>query len=106
MGRTFPTSVAAPVLLGTFIRSPGKVPFPSRSTDFKHCSDRQRQHSLLPLLHRYRKPETPVCGSLIPTQRFRTAVQCAKAGIDKDIPHVTPEIVVKYITDLELLGLL
>ena len=39
MGRTFPTSVTAPVLLGTFIRSPGKVrPFPSRSTDFKHCS--------------------------------------------------------------------
>ena len=30
MGRTFPTSVAAPVLLGTFIRSPGKVrPFPA-----------------------------------------------------------------------------
>jgi uncharacterized protein (DUF433 family) len=26
-------------LLGTFHRSPGKVrPFPSRSTDFKHCS--------------------------------------------------------------------
>ena len=41
MGRTFPTSVTAPVLLGTFIRSPGKVrPFPSRSTDFKHCSRR------------------------------------------------------------------
>ena len=39
MGRTFPTSVATPVLLGTFIRSPGKVrPFPSLSTDFKHCS--------------------------------------------------------------------
>ena len=36
MGRTFPTSVVAPVLLGTFHRSPGKVrPIPSRSTDFK-----------------------------------------------------------------------
>ena len=43
MGRTFPTSVTAPVLLGTFIRSPGKVrPFPSRSTDFKHCSCKNR----------------------------------------------------------------
>ena len=41
MGRTFPTRVTAQVLLGTFIRSPGKVrPFPSRSTDFKHCSSR------------------------------------------------------------------
>ncbi len=53
-----------------------------------------------------RKPDTPVCGSLIPTQRFRTAVQCAKIGLDKDIPRVTPEIIVKYVADLELLGLL
>ena len=68
--------------------------------------DRQRQHSLLPLLHKYQKPETPVRGALIPTERFRTAVQCAKIGLDKDIPHVTAEIIVKYVTDLELLGLL
>ena len=75
-------------------------------TSMRALPDRQRQHSLLPLLHRYRKPDTPVCGSLIPTQRFRTAVQCAKIGLDKDIPHVTPEIIVKYVADLELLGLL
>ena len=75
-------------------------------TSMRALPDQQRQHSLLPLLHRYRKPDTPVCGSLIPTQRFRTAVQCAKIGLDKDIPHVTPEIIVKYVADLELLGLL
>jgi hypothetical protein len=38
------------------------------------------------------------------------AVPCrgagAKLGIDKDIPHVTPDIILKYITDLKLLGLL
>jgi fatty acid CoA ligase FadD9 len=33
-------------------------------------------------------------------------VQDAKVGRDKDIPLVTPEIIVKYVTDLELLGLL
>jgi fatty acid CoA ligase FadD9 len=33
-------------------------------------------------------------------------VQDAKIGPDKDIPHVTREIIVKYITDLQLLGLL
>jgi fatty acid CoA ligase FadD9 len=33
-------------------------------------------------------------------------VQEAKIGPDKDIPHVTREVIVKYITDLELLGLL
>ncbi len=27
-------------------------------------------------------------------------------GPDKDIPHVSAEVIVKYVTDLELLGLL
>jgi fatty acid CoA ligase FadD9 len=34
------------------------------------------------------------------------AVQEAKIGPDKDIPHVTAPVIVKYITDLQLLGLL
>ncbi|MGE0219735.1 hypothetical protein, partial [Mycolicibacterium sp.] len=62
--------------------------------------------SLLPLLHDYQQPEVPVRGSLAPTDRFRAAVQDAKVGPDKDIPHVRPEIIVKYVTDLQLLGLL
>jgi len=33
-------------------------------------------------------------------------VQKAKVGPDKDITHVTLDVIVKYITDLELLGLL
>jgi fatty acid CoA ligase FadD9 len=36
-------------------------------------------------------------------------VQAAGIGPDPahpDIPHVTPAVVVKYVTDLELLGLL
>ena len=41
-----------------------------------------------------------------PTDRFRAAVQDAKIGPDKDIPHVSASVIVKYITDLELLGLL
>ncbi|TRW84774.1 carboxylic acid reductase [Mycolicibacterium sp. 018/SC-01/001] len=68
--------------------------------------ERKRQASLLPLLHNYQKPEIPIRGSIAPTDRFRTAVQEAKIGPDKDIPHVTPAVIVKYITDLELLGLL
>ena len=43
---------------------------------------------------------------MAPTDRFRAAVQDAKIGPDKDIPHVTPEVIVKYVTDLQLLGLL
>ncbi len=68
--------------------------------------EQQRQHSLLPLLHNYQRPEKPVCGSIAPTERFRTAVQQAKIGPDKDIPHISPPIIVKYITNLQLLGLL
>ncbi|MGB3353582.1 MAG: carboxylic acid reductase [Mycobacterium sp.] len=68
--------------------------------------DRQRQASLLPLLHNYQRPETPIRGSIAPTERFRSAVQDAKIGPDKDIPHVTREVIVKYVTDLQLLGLL
>jgi fatty acid CoA ligase FadD9 len=75
-------------------------------TTMRALPDKQRQGSLLPLLHNYQRPEKPLRGSLAPTDRFRTAVQDAKIGPDKDIPHVTREIIVKYITDLELLGLL
>ena len=66
----------------------------------------QGQASLLPLLHNYQRPETPILGSIAPTDRFRSAVQDAKIGPDKDIPHVTAAVIVKYITDLQLLGLL
>ena len=75
-------------------------------TAIRALPERQRQASLLPLLHNYQRPEKPIRGSMAPTDRFRAAVQAAKIGRDKDIPHVTPEVVVKYATDLELLGLL
>ncbi|MDT5146044.1 MAG: fatty acid CoA ligase FadD9 [Mycobacterium sp.] len=75
-------------------------------TSLRALPERQRQYSLLPLLHNYRKPEKPLRGSFAPTDRFRAAVQEAKIGPDKDIPHVSAPMIVKYITDLQLLGLL
>jgi fatty acid CoA ligase FadD9 len=75
-------------------------------TAMRALPNKQRQASLLPLLHSYEQPARPIRGSLAPTERFRAAVQDAKVGPDKDIPHVTPEVIVKYITDLQLLGLL
>jgi fatty acid CoA ligase FadD9 len=75
-------------------------------TAVRALPERQRQASLLPLLHNYQRPETPIHGSIAPTDRFRSAVQDAKIGPDKDIPHVTPAVIVKYVTDLQLLGLL
>jgi fatty acid CoA ligase FadD9 len=75
-------------------------------TTLRALPDRQRQYSLLPLLHNYQKPQTPINGSMAPTDEFRAAVQEAKIGPDKDIPHVSAPVIVKYITDLQLLGLL
>jgi fatty acid CoA ligase FadD9 len=66
----------------------------------------QRAHSSLPLLHNYRRPEKPLNDAMAPSIRFHAAVQDAKIGPDKDIPHVTAPIIVKYIRDLHLLGLL
>ena len=60
----------------------------------------------LPLLHNYQRPEKPIRGSIAPTDRFRAAVKSAKIGPDKDIPHIGRDVIVKYATDLELLGLL
>ncbi|MEW2480497.1 carboxylic acid reductase [Mycobacterium sp. NPDC049093] len=75
-------------------------------TTLRALPDKQRQASLLPLLHNYQQPGMPVHGAMAPTDVFRAAVQDAKIGPDKDIPHVTREVIVKYISDLKLLGLL
>jgi fatty acid CoA ligase FadD9 len=75
-------------------------------TTLRALPEKQRQASLLPLLHNYQQPEHPINGALAPADRFRAAVQDAKIGPDKDIPHISAPVIVKYITDLELLGLL
>nr|WP_234834970.1 non-ribosomal peptide synthetase [Mycolicibacterium stellerae] len=73
--------------------------------------DRQRQHSVLPLLMLLRnsphlQPRKPKCGSYAPADRFRAAVRDAEIGRANDIPHISPAIITKYVTDLQLLGLL
>jgi fatty acid CoA ligase FadD9 len=75
-------------------------------TAMRALPERQRQHSVLPLLDYYQHPEKPLRGALASTERFHAAVQEAKVGPDKDIPHITAELIVKYITGLQLLGLL
>jgi len=75
-------------------------------TTLRALPEKQRNASLIPLLHSYQTPEQPVNGSLAPADHFRAAVQDAKIGPDKDIPHISAPVIVKYATDLELLGLL
>ena len=80
-------------------------------TGLRALPDRQRQHSVLPSCcccakSNYLQPAEPTRGSVAPADRFRAAVQEAKIGPDNDIPHVSAPIIVKYVTDLQLLGLL
>jgi fatty acid CoA ligase FadD9 len=74
-------------------------------TALRALPDKQRQHSVLPLLEVYRKPEAPLRGAPAPTDVFRGAVQAAKIGADKDIPHLSEALIEKYVSDLRLLGL-
>jgi fatty acid CoA ligase FadD9 len=75
-------------------------------TTLRGLPDKQRHASLLPLLHNYQTPGHPINGPLAPADHFRAAVQDNKIGPEKDIPHVSAPVIVKYITDLKLLGLL
>ena len=75
-------------------------------TTLRALPEKRRQASLLPLLHNYQSPQPPINGSLAPADHFRAAVQEAKIGPDKDIPHLSAPVIVKYVTDLKLLGLL
>ncbi len=75
-------------------------------TALRALPDRQRQLSALPLLDAYRKPERPLRGAPAPTDVFRGAVRAAKLGADHDIPHLSAELIAKYVLDLRLLGLL
>jgi fatty acid CoA ligase FadD9 len=68
--------------------------------------ERQRQHSVLPLLHAFRKPEKPLRGAAAPTDVFRAAVRAEKVGPDQDIPHISAELIDKYADDLRELSLL
>ncbi|MDT5054488.1 MAG: fatty acid CoA ligase FadD9, partial [Mycobacterium sp.] len=74
-------------------------------TALRGLPDKQRQQSVLPLLDFYRKPQQPLHGAPAPTDVFRAAVQEAKIGADKDIPHLSAALIDKYVADLQLLGL-
>ncbi|SDC26918.1 carboxylic acid reductase [Actinokineospora iranica] len=75
------------------------------TTALRALPDRQKQHSLLPLLHAFTRPGEAVRGSGIPATAFRAAVRAAKIGPDKDIPHLSAALIGKYAKDLANLGL-
>jgi hypothetical protein len=69
---------------------------PLRNANSTHSSNRLR-------------PGEPIRGSVAPTDRFRNALRQLRIGTDQnnpDSPHVSAPIIIKYVTDLQLLGLL
>jgi fatty acid CoA ligase FadD9 len=67
--------------------------------------EQQRQRSALALLDAYRVPEQPLRGAIAPTAVFREAVRVAEVGSAHDIPHISVELIRKYLADLKELGL-
>jgi fatty acid CoA ligase FadD9 len=81
-------------------------------TALKALPGEQRQNSVLQTLQMLvhgsddLHAPAPTLGSYAPADRFHAAVKDAKIGSDNDIPHITAPTIIKYVTDLELIGLL
>ncbi len=71
-------------------------------TAMRALPERQRQESVLAVLDSYRQPADAGAGSAVPGNRFRSAV--GESG--GEIPHLSAELIGKYLTDMELLDVL
>ena len=71
-------------------------------TTMRALPERQRAHSVLTVLDVYREPMPAVAGSPVPGARFQFAVE--RSG--RAIPHVTQELIGKYLAELDRLGVL
>jgi fatty acid CoA ligase FadD9 len=67
--------------------------------------EKQRQHSSLALLDAFRHCAPAVAGSSVPAARFHADVRALGVGACGDIPHLTPELIRKYIADLRRIAL-
>jgi fatty acid CoA ligase FadD9 len=75
-------------------------------TALKALPETERQQSFLPLLHQLRSPMPAEAGAHVAAPRFRAAVHEANVGPAGDIPHLSPELIIKYVKDLEFNGML
>ncbi|MFI2369945.1 carboxylic acid reductase [Streptomyces sp. NPDC018833] len=72
----------------------------------KALPERQRKHSLLPLIHAYDTPARPLSGALVPAERFHATVRECGVGGDEGVPRLSKQLIEKYVADLKLLALL
>ncbi|WP_431956854.1 carboxylic acid reductase [Nocardia lijiangensis] len=68
--------------------------------------EHRRTHTLLPLLHAYRRPAPPLPGAALPAENFHAAVRSLGLPGAADIPHLSRPLIEKYVSDLRRRGLL
>jgi fatty acid CoA ligase FadD9 len=68
--------------------------------------DRQRQHSELNLLEAFKPPSPALHSPALPADAFRAGVRRSCIGPDRDIPHISADLIGKYVADLRQLELL
>jgi fatty acid CoA ligase FadD9 len=66
--------------------------------------EKQRQHSLLPLMRAWQEPATPLAGSAVPAERFQEAARAAGIGAGRDV--LSRSLIEKYVADLRYLALI
>ncbi|OBJ67181.1 carboxylic acid reductase [Mycobacterium colombiense] len=71
-------------------------------TAMRALPENPRGQSVLAVLDVYREPMAAVSGSPVPGERFRAAVRAA----GRAIPHVSRELIDKYLADLQRIGVL
>jgi fatty acid CoA ligase FadD9 len=71
-------------------------------TSMRALPERQRAQSVLAVLDVYREPMPAVAGSPVPGAQFQSAVEHS----GRTIPHVTQQLIAKYLADLNGLGVL
>jgi fatty acid CoA ligase FadD9 len=75
-------------------------------TALRGLPEKQRQQSSLPLLHQMRQPMSASAGTPVSAVRFRADVCAQGVGPDKDIPHLSADLIRKYLDDLRRLRLI
>jgi fatty acid CoA ligase FadD9 len=71
-------------------------------TALRSLSEAQRQSSVLSVLGPYSRPQTPVAKSRLPTERFCAALEATGLAV----PHLSAELINKYVADLRHLNLI
>jgi fatty acid CoA ligase FadD9 len=74
-------------------------------TALRALPEELRRMSVLPLLGAYTRPQQPISGVAVSCGAFSAAVRAANVNSSEGIPHLTPELIGKHVTDLELRGL-